>query len=251
LILGTAKQHFDEDYARSKAIWEHARGLPDGLLKDDLFRSAWMTGVGASDAFFCDAYADLVSRTLRAKELQRSGTLPDRLGNLSVPAVAVLDASSSWRWRMAARELIEKESVLSFDEIKKFLNVFCREGHKLLQRPTIEPWILHVDARQRHFGITRAAYNATPAGGKNRAREAALKHFGGKMQKIFQRRHDCIHNCDRPKIAVQRISELETEKAIDDVKFLVDRCTDHVRAEYPEFLRHNSFNGYTRGRVCI
>lgn len=212
-------------------------------------RSAWMLGVGASDAFFCDAYADLVTRTLRAKELQSSGRIPDRLGNLSVPAVAVLDSSSSWRWRMAARGIIEKQSVLSLDEVKKFLNLFCRDGHKLLQAATIEAWIVHADSKQRNFGISRAAYNALPAAQKSQTKKAALERFSSRMQDIFQRRHDCIHNCDRPKIAIQGISGDATKKAIADVQFLVDRCTAHLRDEYPEYLAHNSFTGLTRNRV--
>jgi len=249
LILATAKLHFDEDTARARALWVHAQALPAGPVRNDVFRSAWMVGVGASDAFFCDAYADLVTRTLRAKEFQSSGKIPDRLGNLSIPAVAILDASSSWRWRMAARGIIEKESVLSLEEVKKFLNLFCRKDHKLLQPSTIDTWIVHAESKQRSFGISRAGFNALAAGQKGSAKKAALEKFGNRMQGIFQRRHDCIHNCDRPKIAVQDISEGATEKAITDVKFLVDRCTDHLRAEYPRYLADHGFNGVTRNKV--
>jgi hypothetical protein len=158
LILETAKQHFDEDYARAMAMRDHADGLPHGVLRDDLLRSAWMVGVGAGDAFFCDAYADLVSRTLRAKERQTNGVIPDRLNNLRVPVIAVISAASSWRWRMAARELIEKESVLSLKQIKDLLNVFCRKDHRLLSQQTIEGWVLHGDAQQRHFSVSRATF---------------------------------------------------------------------------------------------
>jgi hypothetical protein len=249
LVLKTAKLHFDEDIARAKALWDHARGLPDGPVKEDVFRSAWMVGVGASDAFFCDAYADLVTRTLRAKEHQPAGKIPDRLGNLSVPVIAVLNASSSWRWRMAARGIIEKQSVLSLDEVKKFLNLFCREGHKLLQPETIETWIVHAESKQRNFGIARGAYNAVPAAKKSQTKKTALKKFSKRMQDIFQRRHDCIHNCDRPKVAIQGISEDATEKAITDVEFLVDRCTDHLQDECPRYLKQNDFNGVTRNKV--
>ncbi|WP_282045287.1 hypothetical protein [Roseibium album] len=249
MILETAKLHFDEDVARAGALRHHATGLPDGRVKDDVLRSAWMVGVGASDAYFCDAYADLVARTLRAKEIQRSGKIPDRLGNLSVPAVAVLDASSSWRWRMAARGIIEKQSVLSLDEVKKFLNLFCRNEHKLLQPATIEDWIIHAESRQRNFGITPAAYNALAPRQKSSAKKAALEKFSTRMQGIFQRRHDCIHNCDRPRIAIQGISDASTEKAIADVQFLVDRCTEHLRAEYPRYMEHNGFTGVTRNKI--
>lgn len=250
MILGTAKQHFDEDIVRARAICDHAHGLPEGLLKDDLLRSAWMASVGASDAFFCDAYADLVSRTLRAKAHQRSGNLPDRLGNLRVPVVAVLNSASSWQWRMAARELIEKESVLSIREIKALLNLFCRENHKVLTKETVESWILHANSRQRHFGITRPQYRATAGPTRNKAKEVALEKIGKRVQVLFQRRHDCIHNCDRPKMALQTITSDATEKALEDVVFLVERGTDHIRAEYPQYLRDRGFTGATRNRVC-
>lgn len=249
MILGTAKQHFDEDVQRARDIQAHAAGLADGRLKDDLLRSAWMAGVGASDAFFCDAYADLVTRTLRAKERQPSGNLQDKLNNLKVPVVAVLNSSNGWRWRMAAREMIEKESVLSIQQIKDLLNIFCRDQHKLLTQDTVESWILHADMKQRQFGITRHAYQQTPAGGKAKAKKSALEKFGRRMQSVFQRRHDCIHNCDRPRSAIQAISADATQKALEDVSFLVNRCTDHMRGEYTHYLSSRGFTGQTRNQV--
>lgn len=249
MILKTAKSHFDEDIQRAHTIRIYANGLVGEPLKGDLLRSSWMMGVGAADAFFCDAYADLVARTLRAKKIQSSGNLTDGLGGLRVPVVAVLNSANSWQWRMAARELIEKKSVLSIEEIKSLLNHFCRTGHKLLTKDTIEPWINHADSRQRHFGFTRAAYNAKVGAARNSAREAALKKFGERIQTVFQRRHDCIHNCDRPKMTVQSLSSVQARKAIDDIAFLVERSTEHLRNEYPHYLAAKGFNGVTRNRV--
>lgn len=249
MILETAKAHFDEDIERACDIRDRADAMPENRLKGDLLRSAWMISVGAADAFYCDAYADLVSRTLRAKSHQSSGRLPDRLGGLRVPIVAVLNSANSWQWRMAARELIEKESVLSIKEIKSLLNLFCREGHKLLTKDTIEPWVLHAGSRQRHFGMTRADYNATTGSGRNKAKETAIEKFGKRIQILFQRRHDCIHNCDRPKLAIQSITTDATTKAIEDISFLVGRSTEHLRGEYPQYLAARGFNGVTRNRV--
>ena len=90
MILGTAKTHFDEDTQRAKQLVEHANGLSAGCVKDDICRSAWMLVVGASDAYFCDAYADLIARTLRAKDKEPAIELPERLGNLQVPVTAVI-----------------------------------------------------------------------------------------------------------------------------------------------------------------
>lgn len=90
-----------------------------------------MMGAGAADAFFCDAYADLVSRVLRAKEIKKSVKLSEKLGDLRVPVTAVVRDTGGWRWRMAARELIEKQSVLSLTEIKSLLRRFCRSQNSL------------------------------------------------------------------------------------------------------------------------
>jgi hypothetical protein len=249
MIINTAKQHFDEDIARARDIHAHAVGLNNGRLKDDLLRSSWMYAVGASDAFFCDAYADLIARTLRAKELQKTGNLEGRIGNLKIPVVAFLSSNNGWRWRMAAREMIEKESVLSIKEIKDLMNLFCRSKSKLLTEDTIENWMVHPKASQRLFGISRCKFIKLDQKQQRAAKKNALKKFESRFQTIFQRRHDCIHNCDRPRTALQRLSASGTLKAIGDIEFLVNRCTEHLRAEYPNFLADCGFSAKTRNYV--
>jgi hypothetical protein len=151
-MLATAKEHFNEDIGRARALVAHAETLPEGLLRGDVLRGAWMMAVGATDAYFSDAYADLISRALRAKDLQPNIAIPDRLNNLRIPVVAVLrQAQGGWRWRMAARELIEEENVLSLEKIRKLFNHFFHEDRKLLNQKTIEPWITHPSAKRRHF----------------------------------------------------------------------------------------------------
>src|SRR4051812_2715980 len=104
-MLNTARAHFGEDVQRATDLVAHAINLQAGRLKDDILRSAWMMTVGACDAYFCDAYADLLSRTLRARDLQPQVEIPDRLGDLRIPVIAVLrESRGGWRWRMAARE---------------------------------------------------------------------------------------------------------------------------------------------------
>ena len=59
----------------------------------------------------------------------------------------------------------------------------------------------------------------------------------GRYGMIFQRRHDCIHNCDRPRVAPQALHLAATVvKVIQDVEFLVHRCDDHINSEFREFL---------------
>lgn len=248
-ILETAKQHFDQDIIRANNLLAHARGLDAGEVRNDILRLVWMMAVGACDAYFSDAYADLVARTLKAKDIQSAVNLPDRLNNLKVPVIAVIRDSPSWRWRMAARELIEDENVLSIEKMKKLFNHFFRDNHKLFNQNSIDLWILHADAKQRHFGINRTTYRALTPAQKGPARKSALEQFSARLDIIFQRRHDCIHNCDRPKVALQTITDSSAEKALQDVGFLVTRCHDALAAEFPEYLRTLGFSGVTRNRV--
>src|SRR5437762_13205042 len=121
MLLDTALLHFNEDIARAAALHAHALPMAAGRVRDDILRSAWMMAVGACDAYFSDAYADLVSRTLQAKVLHPAMAIPDKMNNLKIPVVAVLRETRTyggWRWRMAARELIEDENVLSLTKIK-------------------------------------------------------------------------------------------------------------------------------------
>jgi hypothetical protein len=62
-MLATAKEHFNEDIGRARALVAHAETLPEGLLRGDVLRGAWMMAVGATDAYFSDAYADFARRT--------------------------------------------------------------------------------------------------------------------------------------------------------------------------------------------
>ena len=250
MILITAKKHFDEDIQRARNVRLHAQDVLDSMIRDDLFRSAWMLAVGACDAYFCDAYADLVARTLRAKDMEPGIKLPERLGNLQVPVTAVIRKPRAMRWRMAARGLIERENVLSVTQIKSLFNHFFDPTRKIMNEATIEPWILHASSKQRLWGISKTQYRALPTPQQQRtSRRNAVEQFEERMTRIFKRRHDCIHNCDRPKVAVQHIGEAMVLKAIDDIEFLVYRCHDAFVAEFPEYLRRCGFSAATRNAV--
>lgn len=251
-MLVTPRNHFDQNLARGRALRAHAIAMPDDLLAQDVLRAAWMMAVGACDAYFADAYADLISRAIRAKELQPAVPIPDRLNNLRIPVTAILGpAQGGWRWRRAARELMENENVLSLEKVKGLFNHFFRKTHKLLNQGTIESWIIHPNGKVRLFGVTPGQYQALAAAAKSAAKEAALERFEARFEEIFQRRHDCIHACDRPKVAVQDITQQQVQKTIDDIEFLVVRCHEALVAEFPEYLRGLGFNGATRNQVCM
>ena len=251
MVLATAKTHFDQDIARASALIAHASGLPRGLVGEDVWRAAWMMGVGACDAYFSDAYADLISRALRAKELQPAIAIPDRLNKLKIPVTAILRTSATgWRWRMAARELIEGENVLSLEKIRTLFHHFFRKSFRPLSSEGIEPWIVHPDSRVRLFGVTAAAYRRVQSAHKSATKKEALDRLEERFEVIFQRRHDCIHNCDRPKAALQSIEPQHVSKAIEDITFLVTRFHEALIVEFPVYLRELKFSGATRNQVC-
>lgn len=250
-MLTTAIAHFNDDITRARALRAHALAVPAGVLPSDILRAAWMMAVGACDAYFSDAYADLVSRAIRAKELQPAVAIPDRLNNLKLPVTALLrPASGGWRWRMAARELIESENVLALEKIRGLFNHFCRPTHKLLNKSTLGDWITHPTAKQRLFGVSSATYKAATATQQSKLREDGIERFEERYRQMFQRRHDCIHNCDRPRQALQTISAPEVLKRIEDVEYLVRICHAKLLTEFPEYLKGLGFSAATRAQVC-
>ncbi len=239
----TALGHFTEDTQRARAILAHAETLPvttevERLLRSDLFRSAWMFAVGALDAYFCDAYTDSVATALSSKSRQPAVTLPEFFYGIKLPIRAILEpyTKQNWRWRMAARKMMERENVLSFDTIKGLFNKFFRVGFKFFN-DVLHGWISHPEAKIRLFGVTRAAYLAMTPANQDTARKSALEKLDDRFSEFFQRRHDCIHNCDRPKMRPQDLARGGTVlKVIQDVEFFVNRCDEHINAEFRQFL---------------
>ncbi len=178
-VPATALQHFEEDTARARAILAHADPLrrtnaAEQLLRSDLLRSSWMFAVGAMDAYFCDAYTDIVAATASSKTRQPAITLPEWAYDIKIPIRAVLEEydNANWRWRMAARKMMERENVISLSAIQTLFNKFFRRGHKFFRDP-LDTWMSRPDAKIRLFGVTRADYLAMNNADKHAAREAA------------------------------------------------------------------------------
>jgi hypothetical protein len=253
----TALNHFNQDIARARAIVAHADPLPQApaardLLRSDLLRSAWMFGVGALDAYFCDAYTDAVAATVISKSRQPGIVLPDWFGEIRFPVRAILEpypVNLNWRWRMAAREMMERENVLSLSAVQTLFNKFFRDGQRFFG-DLLDAWIMRPDSNPRLFGILRLAYSALDAAGKEIARRAARRQLSDRFALIFQRRHDCIHNCDRPRVAPQQLKLASTVHAvIEDVEYLVHRCDEHINVEFREFLSALGCTGATIARA--
>jgi hypothetical protein len=198
-----------------------------------------MFAVGALDAYFCDAYTDVGAAAIISKSRHPAMALPDFFYEIKFPICAILEPYSSnvnWRWRMAARKMMERENVLSLGEVQGLFNKFFRKGHRFFG-DLLDAWIVHPRAKKRFFGISATAYAALAPAGKDAARRDARMKTEQRFAEIFQRRHDCIHNCDRPRVAPQPLDLAWTvTRVADDVEFLVGRCDEHIAAEFRQFL---------------
>src|SRR5204863_2609458 len=106
------------------------------------------------------------------------------------------------------------------------------------------------DAKKRLLGVTRTAYLAMTPAEKNEARKLANQQLQDRFREIFQRRHDCIHNCDRPRMSPQALDTSgKVLKVIQDVEFLVYRCDDHINTEFRQFLSDIGCNTTTIGQA--
>jgi hypothetical protein len=240
----TALRHFEQDIGRARAVAAHADRQALGtaaerLLQGDLRRSAWMFGVGALDAYFCDAYTDIVAATIIAKSRYPALVLPEFFHDIRFPVRSILEPYTNnvnWRWRMAARKMMERETVLSLAAIQTLFNKFLSNGRRFF-RDLLPNWIVHPDARRRLFGVTAARFRALPPNLQAQAVTDAHRWFADRFRVIFQRRHDCIHNCDRPRVSPQPLPVATLVlSALEDVEFLVRRSDEHINVEFRQFL---------------
>jgi hypothetical protein len=132
-----------------------------------------------------------------------------------------------------------RECLDLWEIIAKRVNTFFRPGHGSFG-DLMDAWIRHPQAQKRMFGITRAASHALDPAGKQAARGNAQDQREERLGVIFQRRHDCIHNGDRPKVAPQLREHSGTVlKVIEDIEFLVLGCDEHINIEFRQFpLNH-------------
>ena len=242
----TARADFDADLDRARELVSYGKGLPSSttaerLIRDDVLRSGWMFGVGALDSYFCDAFTDTLARTLRAKDMQQSVALTERLGRIEVPVEDIFPQHPQrvgWRWRLAARRLMERDSVLSLEEIKKCVNTFTRQSRRLFRDPVLDQFVAFSGVTKRLLGVDPAAYPHLRGKHKKAARTYIRERLTERFDVIFRRRHECIHTCDRPRVTPQRItSPAAVKKVLNDVEALVLFCDEHLETEFNQLLR--------------
>jgi Holliday junction resolvase RusA-like endonuclease len=243
----TAYRRFCDDLTRARNLKAHA-DLQADPLKGDIYRAAWMMSVGAMDNYFCDAFADLLAKILLAKSYQSNISLNDRIKPLSLPISTLFSIQgqrSNWKWRVAARDLVEKDNVLSLKKIKDLFNHIMDDKNKLLSQDMVETWLLN-GGRQRLLGISPTNYRRLSQADKNKRKKLMVEKITERFAQIIQRRHDCIHTCDRPKNALQPIAPIDVDKAIEDIDFLVLKLNPHIVSN---LRRHLISIGCTRTTI--
>ncbi|MDB4777832.1 hypothetical protein OAG68_00080 [bacterium] len=250
----TALGHFNEDLDRARAIVNLAQPMPvataeQSLLRSDLLRSGWMFAVGALDAYFCDAYTDVIAACLIAKSNQGAVSTPSFLDEIKIPVSAVIESYNlrdNWKWRMAARRMMRHDHLYDLSKIQKLFNKFCRKDEGFYKSNLMDTWLQRTGVTSRLMGVQRAAYLAMTPADKRKQQGDSRDAMLVRMKTIVQRRHDCIHNCDRPSNSPQTLDRPGTVRnVIKDIKFVVHGCDSHINSEFKVFLSGLGFSAAT------
>jgi hypothetical protein len=232
----THRAHFNEDIARAEAVLEKAHQMEQAgepaRLCFDLRSSAVALAVGALDAYFCDAYVDCLSAVLQAYVggTWVGGSLPSAFANQELPAGEVLSTARqhrpNWSIRMAARKVMARDNILSLSRLEDKFNGILPSNQKL--------WLTLVPKLLSHNLVRltklRTADLAGLAGKPlDDAKKKVVAAVKSRIGKIIQFRHDWIHNCGRPKSAIDDLSHGRAKARIRDVKILITEFDDHIQ----------------------
>ena len=230
----TARKHFDDDISRAETLLALANDGENQLgdeVNRDLRLAAVAMAVGAMDAYFCDAYADCLTKRLQSAKDGPKG-LPESYGTRKIPAAVLVNLfeheNENWSLRMAARDIMDKESVLDISKVTGLFNPVLPQERQLWPE-VMEPLIAR--DRKTLTGTTRVQYDAivTPKDRK-KAREAAAGEMKKRLQETIQYRHDWVHNCGRPKSAVKALKPGAASQRISEVRAVVEAVDDHLQA---------------------
>ena len=196
-------------------------------LAADLRRQAVALAVGALDAYFCDAYVDVLAGSLgKAKAGTRS--LPSAYKKELLPAGAMLAAYNNrpnWGLRMAARERMEKDNMLRLSRIKEMFNPVLPGPAKLWDSLMPRYRALNRKRLTKYTHVEIASKTGTAESDALGASRAALMT---RMGAIVQRRHDIVHNCDRPKQSLLSLTPITASRMVADVRSFVEIFDDHL-----------------------
>ncbi|MCL1524578.1 hypothetical protein [Xanthomonas nasturtii] len=229
----TARSHFDQDISRAIDIHTQAAAMGAApaapVLKNDLLLSSVAMSVGAMDAYLCDAFVDCLTAALRSyRKGTWTGVFPSGYAKQNLPAGILLTKKASrpdWAIRMAARNLMGRQNILSISLVDDLFNPILPPAQKL--------WLSYIPILIAHNRVRLTKHTSTTiAGLAGKPLEAAKKQATSALKKrigsIVQDRHDWIHNCARPKSAIKQTNTNAALRAIDDIKLFVTTIDDHV-----------------------
>ena len=225
----TYRRHFNDDMDRVIAILDHANTLSGvASLVRDLRLSAIAMAVGAMDAYFCDAYADCLTAVLQTYVRgDWRGILPDVYSKVRLPGGIILSVKQTkrplWRIRMAAEGIMEKDNMLDVSRFAPSLNGILDPSDKLWH--SIMPDIVHKtspDFTGIHKNVIKPSANQI---------DESTGTMKKKLSQIIQLRHDWIHNCGRPKEAIESYynTDGKVRRPIEWIRTLVCTVDDHLQ----------------------
>ncbi len=229
----TARKHFEDDLSRAYALAAAAVRLEttDPGLARDVGRAGIAFGIGAMDAYLCDAYVDCLARCLKALRRGTLSTLPDGYKREVLPIGPLLAKQYSvrlnWSLRMAARARMERENLLQVSKVRDLFNPVLPTGQKLWHDLALQYAAV---GRKRLTKYRLADLRGMTPAARGRATKAIPGALLTRIGSIVQRRHDIVHNVDRPKTSPQNLTLRQVSAMLDDVRDFVRILDDHLHA---------------------
>lgn len=232
----TPRKHFDEDIYRAEQMLRLAGDMTtrgeDERLTQDVYMSALTLGVGAMDAYFSDSYVDCLTKVLRAYVHGKwPGDLPTAYAKRELPAKEILDSSREnrplWSLRMATRKIMERDNMLSISRVKDEFNGILPSSHKLWGGLVNE---LIACNYKKFTKVTQADTIELSGKRLESAKKKAIASFQERIGATVQLRHDWVHNCGRPKVAILVPPYGQVVARLKEVRAFVTAFDDHIQA---------------------
>jgi hypothetical protein len=235
-MSNTPFAHFTEDITRARKLLDHANSLErarrSSRLYNDVRLSSVALAVGALDAYLCDKYSDSLACVLQAYVKKKwNGKLPAQYAKRELPAGEVLSTARKarplWSIRMASRKIMEKDNMLSISRLDDYFNGNLPAGGKIWL--DFIPIVIAYNRRRLTKCTSSDLTGLSPSQLTSKKKEAiaALKE---RIGCIIQRRHDWIHNCGRPKNAIQDLNHSAARDMVEDVETLARELDSYIEA---------------------
>lgn len=235
--MNTPRTHFDEDIQRAEDLLSYAIQIEaagaDARLHQDVKIAAIGMSVGALDAYLCDKYVDCLTSALRAYSNGNwQGDLPTNYREQKLPAGEVLDRSRNsrplWGIRMAARQIMERDNMLSISRIDEMFNPILPASHKLWS--SFVPTMIDSGWRRLTGPYTNLQITAMSPEEKGKATKKVICTMKKRLACTIQIRHDWVHNCARPKLAIAKYSDGQASARIREIKEFITKFDDYIES---------------------